>query len=176
MTPPADRALVPWWCLAPAALVGMWAVRPIERVLPPDLVLFGRAGRVYHLRAVPPADTVRLAPDVRALEEARDEPRDSPRREESTASGAVLEVPNGTAALLLKIGEDEFHRPVMRVRVLEGPHEGERGHVWRSALRRPTPWRVGPLTFPRVLAAAVAMGIAVIVRAIWIVATPRRRG
>jgi hypothetical protein len=64
----------------------------------------------------------------------------------------------------------------MRVRVLEGPHEGERGHVWRSAIGHPTPWRVGPLTLLEVLAAAVAMGIAVIVRAIGIVATQRPRG
>ena len=136
-SPPADRALVPWWCLAAAALVGVWAVRPIERVLPPDLVLFGRAGTVYHLRASPPADRVRLAPDVRTLEEGRDERRDSPRREESTASDAVLEVPNGTAARALKVVEDEFHRPVMRVLVLEGPHEGKRGHVWLSASGAP---------------------------------------
>jgi hypothetical protein len=176
MTRPADRALVPWWCLAAAALVGVWAVRPIERVLPPDLVLFGRAGTVYHLRASPPADRVRLAPDVRTLEKARDERRDSPRLEESAASGDVLEVPNGTAARALKVVEDEFHRPVMRVQVLEGPHEGKRGYVWRSALGRPTPWRVGPLTLLEVLAAAVAMGIAFIVRAIGIVAAQRPPG
>src|SRR6185295_5597069 len=158
MTPRADRALVPWWCLAAAALVGAWAVRPLERVVPPDLVLFGRAGTVYRLRAAPPADRVRLAPDVRTLEEARDERWYSARREESTASGAVLEVPNGTAARALKVVEDEFQRPVTRVQVLEGPHEGKRGHVWGSELRRPTPWRVGPLPLLEVLAAAVAMG------------------
>src|SRR5258707_6376635 len=118
MTPPADRTLVPWWWLAAAGLVGAWVVRPLERVLPPDLVLLARAETVSHLRASRPTDTVRLAPDVRTLEEAGQEWRDPPRPEQSPASAAVLEVPSGTAVRAVKVAEDTFHRPVIKVRVL----------------------------------------------------------
>jgi hypothetical protein len=163
--------VVRWWWLGAAFTLGAWAVRPLERVLPPDVVLFAREGTVYRLRVPSATDSVTLARDVRTLQEVSKEPMASPPREDGTASGAVLVVPPETTARALEVMEDEVHRPVIKLRVLDGPYAGMKGYVWRSALGREASWRPGFLTPLAVLGAAAALGIAVVVRALWIVAT-----
>jgi len=167
------RAVRGWWWMAAAAVVGLWAARPLERVLPPDLVLFARPGATYHLRAVPPARVVTLTGDVATLREVTEDGIDGSRRDAMVASGAVLEVAAGTAARVLYVLEDELHRPVIRVRVLEGPRAGQKGDVWRSALGRETPLRLGLLTPVTVAGAALAVAVAGLVRALAIVVTER---
>lgn len=106
-------------CAALFALAtGGAALRSLARLLPDDLAWHPKPGAVYVLKL-----------------SAGDEAIWFTYRGPSRRTLAAAPLSHGTHVRLLRVEEDGLHRPRLLVRVLDGPHSGERGYVARRQLR-----------------------------------------